>query len=169
LRRIWGKRRGNIQYFSMDYFKVRPATTADFTAWKELAREVEPLFQGPMAENHELHEKILDSIAGGDVFSAVERKSNQIAGMIVISRVKNKIAWLAVFQQYRIKGAGDLLLKRALDELDAAREVEVVTFREDSVEGLPARRLYQKHGFKDFDTNFLYNGYARCLMKRPPV
>jgi ribosomal protein S18 acetylase RimI-like enzyme len=149
-------------------FEIKTVTLEMFPIWKELAREVEPLFQGAMAENLELHKKIRGSILKGDVFAAVDPMSNEVAGIIIVSREKNKIAWLAVFNKYRGKGAGALLLERAIAELDATRAIEVVTFREENKEGLPARRLYQKYAFQDFDTNYYFNGYPRCLMMRSP-
>jgi len=149
-------------------FEIKIATLEMFSIWKELAREVEPLFQGVMAENLELHKKIRGSMSNGDVFAAIDPMSNEIAGIIIVSRKKNKIAWLAVFDKHRRKGAGALLLERAIKELNAARAIEVVTFREDNEQGLPARRLYQKYGFQDFDANYYYNGYPRCLMKLSP-
>jgi ribosomal protein S18 acetylase RimI-like enzyme len=149
------------------HFVVKAATAEMFPAWKELAREVEPLFEAAMVEDQELNQKIIGSIKIGDVFTAVD-SNGKVAGITIISREKNKIAWLAVFERCRGKGAGALLLERAIAELDAARTIEVVTFREDNKEGLPARRLYQKFGFQDLDSNYYYNGFPRCLMGRLP-
>ena len=89
-------------------------------------------------------------------------------GLIAFPHHNNAISWFAVFEKYRGKGIGSKLLAYALNELNSKIEISVTTFREDNEEGIHARRLYQKFGFRDFDANYFHDGYHRCVMKRPP-
>jgi ribosomal protein S18 acetylase RimI-like enzyme len=150
-------------------YEIIPAMPEMLPDWRELAREVEPLFEAAMADDEALLEKVSGSIRDGDVFAAVDPAIGEVAGMLIVNHPKNEIAWLAVFEEHRGRGAGRQLLERGIDELDAARPVEVVTFREDNEAGIPARRLYQKFGFTDDDADYFYDGHPRCLMRRPPA
>jgi len=135
----------------------------------KLAREVEPLFEGHMAEDKGFHEFIRRKIAQHEAFVIIDREqSNELLGLIAFSHHNNAISWFAVFEKHRRKGIGSKLLAHAINELDRKTEISVTTFREDHKEGIPARRLYQKFGFRDFDTNYYYDGLPRCVMKRPP-
>jgi ribosomal protein S18 acetylase RimI-like enzyme len=59
----------------------------------------------------------------------------------------SEIAWLAVREGHRGNGAGDALVRAAIDYYPSHLNIEVVTFRDDEPRGLAARRLYEKHGF----------------------
>ncbi len=93
-----------------------------------------------------------------------------LAGTVVVLGIFGfvLISWLAVTEKHRSAGLGSKLLESALADLDGARETSVTTFRHDQPEGLPARRLYLKNGFIDFDTDALFGGHPRCIMKCPP-
>lgn len=149
--------------------QVELATYKIIPAWIELAREVEPLFEGSMAEDDGFHKFMKRRIKRSEALMICdESHSDELMGLIAFSRNNNVIAWLAVFEKHRRKGIGSELLEHALKDLDGMKEISVTTFREDSKEGLPARQLFQKYGFIDFDTNAFYDGHPRCVMKRPP-
>ena len=148
--------------------QVELATPEIIPAWIELAREVEPLFEGRMADEEDFHEFIRRKIAQRDAFIVRDRANyNELMGLIAVSHHNNTISWFAVFEKYRRNGVGSMLLAHAIEDLDHTREISVTTFREENKEGLPARRLYQKFGFRDFDVNAFYDGHPRCIMKRP--
>ncbi len=149
--------------------RVEPLTPDMVPSLVKLAREVEPLFEGPMAEDKGFHEFIKRKIAHHEALVVCDGKqSNELMGLIAFSHNNNAISWFAVFEKHRGKGIGSELLERALNDLDSKIEISVITFREDNEAGKPARRLYQKFGFKDFDKNYFHDGHPRCFMKRPP-
>jgi GNAT superfamily N-acetyltransferase len=127
---------------------IRPLTIRDYASWLFLAKEVEPLF-GSMVENIDFQNGIKQCIESGDAFG-IEHSDGSIAGIIAINRNENEIAWLAVGKNYRGNGYGNLLLKKAIDELDENECILVQTFSENCQEGIPARKLYLTNGFSDF-------------------
>jgi ribosomal protein S18 acetylase RimI-like enzyme len=58
-----------------------------------------------------------------------------------------QITWLAVRSSARRRGVGHALVAEALRLYPPPSEVLVDTFGEDSIEGCPARRLYESLGF----------------------
>jgi len=96
---------------------------------------------------------------------AVDRMSGNCLGIIGFSKTYNRITWFGVFEQHRGKGIGTRLLKTALRHLDNTKEITVETYREDFADGLPARIVYQKAGFVDFDNTICdHLGNPRCKM-----
>jgi len=149
--------------------KVETATSDIIPAWEELAREVESLFEGRMAGDKEFREFMARKIAQRDAFIIKSNdKSSKLLGLIAVSHHNNYISWFAVAEKYRGKGMGERLLAYAIKDLDPTQEIGVITFQEGQKGGLPARKLYKKYGFQDFDPDYIFNGLHRCLMKRPP-
>ncbi|MDY3994835.1 MAG: GNAT family N-acetyltransferase [Candidatus Onthovivens sp.] len=56
---------------------------------------------------------------------------------------------MAVDPEHRREGIASILLRKALNELDARREIMVSTFRENDEKGIAARALYRKFGFQE--------------------
>jgi ribosomal protein S18 acetylase RimI-like enzyme len=135
----------------------------------KLAREVEPLFEGSMAEDKGWHEFVRRKVLQNEALMVRDAEhDNELMGLIAFSHHNNAISWFAVFEKHRGKGVGSKLLAKTLSELNSEIEISVKTFREDNTEGIPARRLYQKYGFRDFDANYIEDGHLGCIMKRPP-
>ena len=118
----------------------------DYAIWIELAREVEPLF-GPMAESVEFQEGIRDCIENNNAFGI--HSNNHLAGIIAIDRQHNEILWLAVGEKYRGNKYGDLLVKKAIEELEGNRDIYVQTFSKEIEKGKSARIIYEQNGFVD--------------------
>jgi len=146
---------------------IKEVTEGDIDLWLKLAAEVEPIFQGEMVNNQEFHDYMHSKIRQKGAFLALDRKNNnELMGIIGFSRNYNRITWFGVFEKYRNKGAGAKLLQCALNQLDRTKDITVTTYREGYKPGEPARRLYHKLGFVDFDnTVFDHLGNPRCLMK----
>lgn len=130
--------------------RVLPSKKEDIPAWLNLAREVEPLF-GPMADEEPFKEALIKALDEGNAFCIKESASGNspIYGGVVIAPAGNEIAWLAVSTSCRRQGAGTMLLTYAVERLDCTSPVKVVTFADAVLEGLPARKLYWKFGFRD--------------------
>ncbi len=134
--------------------KPEASTLDDFYQWIQLAKEVEPLF-GPMVEDPKFKEGLKQAISGGDAFCIRKADGGNgqiLQGGIIISREANEILWFAVAQESHGQGIGKALLKKALQYLDHSRSITVTTFDGSVKAGLPARKLYQKFGFNDFQT-----------------
>ncbi|HNY11973.1 MAG TPA: GNAT family N-acetyltransferase [Candidatus Wallbacteria bacterium] len=127
---------------------IRIAATKDYEAWIALAKEVEALF-GPMAEIKEFQEAIMECINTKNAY-CVEEADHEIAGFIALDREKNEIAWLAVGEKFRNKGYGDILLKKAIEELRSGGAIYVQTFAPKEEKGKSALSLYEKNGFEFF-------------------
>jgi GNAT superfamily N-acetyltransferase len=131
--------------------EIRIATREDFAGWIELAKEVELLF-GPMAREASFHGALDRTIGEQRAFcvrSGDGAPGAPLCGGIMISLKKNSIGWLAVARTQRRKGIGAALLSYALQRLDANADISVNTFSEDVPDGIPARRLYRRFGFRD--------------------
>jgi ribosomal protein S18 acetylase RimI-like enzyme len=135
--------------------------------WLELAKELEPLFESPMAGEKSFDDFMITKISRQEAYIIKDGSTKKLLGLITISHEENHISWLGVFHKYRKSGVGTALLRYALEELDDMREVAVTTFREDNLPGIPARRLYQKFGFIDADPNYIWRGLPRSRMIKP--
>ncbi len=126
---------------------IRLLSLADYDAWIELAREVEPLF-GPMADSPDFQEGIKHCILSHDAYG-IENEEKELAGIIALDRANNEILWLAVTSEQRGKRYGEKLVQKALEELGTGRDIHVQTFTGDISEGRAARAVYTRNGFTD--------------------
>ena len=145
---------------------VKEAQLSVRNAWLELATEVADLFEADMANDPSFHQYIERVVASHQAFAAYA--DADVAGIVTISRRRNCIAWLAVFERFRNRGIGTELLRHAIRHLDTGRDIEVVTFRPGTLQGEPARNLYLRCGFRDKDPAFEHDGRPRCLMALSP-
>jgi GNAT superfamily N-acetyltransferase len=126
---------------------IKTAGSPDIPAWLELAREVEPLF-GPMAGKPAFRASLQAAVLEGRGLCAW--RGDQLAGAVSVRLDDNSIAWLAVAEDCRGKGAGRALALAAIERLlPPFRPVLVQTFAPGAKEGEAARRLYLSLGFQD--------------------
>ncbi len=128
---------------------IRQLNEKDYSIWLEMAEEVEHLF-GPMVQNKDFQEGIKSCINKGDSFCTTN-SDGIVTGIIAIDRTQNEISWLAVRKQYRGNKTGDILVKKAVDELLDNGNIYVQTFSENAEVGNSARKLYLNNGFTDFN------------------
>jgi GNAT superfamily N-acetyltransferase len=122
---------------------VSEGTRGDVASRLEIAREVEPLF-GPLPD----FESTLQRNIGRGTALCVRDPSGQVlGGMLLRAAPHTQITWLAVRSSARRGGVGHALVAEALRRCPPPGEVLVDTFGEDSIEGYPARRLYESFGF----------------------
>ena len=122
-------------------------TQNDYDIWLEIAVEVEPLF-GPMVDSQEFQDGIRGCISEKSAY-CIRYAAEGIAGIIAINRAQSEIVWLAVRERYRGNRYGDILVKRAIEELGATGDIFVQTFARGIEAGKSARYLYEKNGFID--------------------
>ncbi len=144
----------------------------DYEYWLSLAREVEPLF-GAMVDDPIFQSSVQQAIENGSaicVKSLEENPSGKLLGGVILSFEENEILWLAVTEEARGRGIGQVLLCDALNRLDPTRPTRVETFEETVPAGQPARNLYIRMGFRDSKkggTNPA--GIPTMIMIRPPT
>ncbi len=77
------------------------------------------------------------------------RNRKTVVGVLLFSRNRNMICFLAVDPEHRKQGIASILLRKALDELDRSKGITVSTFRENDDKGIAPRALYKKFGFQE--------------------
>jgi GNAT superfamily N-acetyltransferase len=128
---------------SVQVATVSEGTPGDVASWLEIAREVEPLF-GPMPYfRSTLHR----NISRGTALCVRDASGQVLGGVLLRAAPHTQITWLATRSSARRQGVGHALVAGALRRYPPLCEVLVDTFGEDSVEGYPARRLYESFGF----------------------
>jgi len=134
--------------------KVEVATEKDIPEWINLAREVEPLF-GPMIDDPKFHSGLRKCIADKQAFCVRDGDGppgSLLSGGLLFSGKYPiyKIGWLAVSKAKRRMGIGSSLMEYIQDLVEAPAEISVKTFTKDNKEGIPARNLYMKYGFRPY-------------------
>jgi GNAT superfamily N-acetyltransferase len=122
---------------------VHPATADVVPAWRSLAREVEAAFGAPMADDLQWLAALDRAIDERRAWAAVE-VDGAFAGAMTLAVTDPEvvtIAWLAVPEARRRRGAGRALVQHAL-LVAAPRPVRAVTFP-----GGPAPALLAACGF----------------------
>ena len=128
--------------------KIVDATTREIPAWLDLCREVEPLF-GPMPNFLSTLENKINQRAAICVLRPSIDAGDEFVGGALLGGMSPDfwIRWLAVRRSSRNHGAGSALISEALIRFLPPCRISVDTFRDDSVWGKPARRLYERFGF----------------------
>src|SRR5262249_48897371 len=123
---------------------VRAATLDDLDQWLEIVREVEPLF-GPMPDFAVHAQRAIER--GTALVATVD---GRVCGACILSPhgTPQEIRWLAVRGADRRHGIGSFMVD-AVEERWPTGAIAVVTFAESSVDGRPARRLYEARGFEN--------------------
>ena len=147
---------------------IRWANENDLPAWYALASEVSEIFQHSADMGVELAENGsgFGTVSRYEMLTAVDYMSGANMGFLCFSREENRITWFAVSEKYRYKGVGSRLLKTALRQLDANKDISVTSFCEDHPPGVAARTLYKKFGFI-IEKPTEHNGHPRSEMIRP--
>lgn len=131
--------------------EVCVAQRQDISAWLELAAEVEPLF-GPLVGDPDFVRALRKNVDRGTAFCVREAdgppSAPLLGGMLFSPRPPvYSIGWFAVAQHYRRRGIGRKLIEHAFSLAELPAEFVVTTFGPDILEGLPARRFYERMGF----------------------
>ena len=144
---------------------IRQLTQYDYQGWLMFAHEVEPLF-GSMVDNIDFQNSIKNCIEFGNAFG-IEHSTGELAGIIAINRQEGEIAWLAVGKKFRGNAYGNLLIQKAIKEMNTHKIISVQTFAETIKEGLVARNIYINNGFRDFKNAGLNPaGFETVIMVR---
>jgi GNAT superfamily N-acetyltransferase len=129
---------------------IRAATVGDIQSWLEIVREIEP-FAGPMPDFADHIRRGMErgtalvTSDGPSVIGACLLSPDQ--ELLAPEDTPQEIRWIAVRESARRRGAGSALLG-AIERRWQTGDISVVTFTESVVEGRPARRFYESHGFE---------------------
>lgn len=131
---------------------VRIAHRNDILAWLNLGAEVESLF-GPLRYNpgflHAIEKHIDDETAFCIRVENGPSGAPLMGGLLMsCDPPLYEISWLAVSAAHRRKGVAEALLNHALSLVQPPAEVALITFDDTVREGVAARTLYVKHGFR---------------------
>lgn len=104
---------------------------SDLEQWMNLVKRVSWNFPGlETEESIEEHSRTVLRFMNKKQALCIKR-DNEIAGVILFSRNRNMICFLAVAPEYRQHGMGAALLEKALSELDRSKDISVSTFHEN--------------------------------------
>lgn len=127
--------------------KAEYGTSLDIESWMELVQLVSWNFPGLETESDtEDHKRTVLRYMGENRALCVKLE-DKVVGVLLISKKHNMICCLAVAPEYRRSGIANVLLKKALSELDRSRDITVTTFRDNDEKGIAPRALYKKFGF----------------------
>lgn len=144
---------------------IRSGVIEDKAEWIKLAKEVAPVFRVPdMADNEEFQAYVIRALKGNKAIVAMDRMTDACLGIISFSRKHNSIAWFGVFEKHRGKGVGGKLLNCAINQLDWNQDINVETYPKDYAPGIPARKVYEKYGFRDTD-ELRFDEYNNLICK----
>lgn len=122
-------------------------TPADIDPWMKLVERTRQNFPGlETQEALDAHRTAVLKFMSKKQAVCV-KEENEIIGVILFSRSRNMICYLAVSPDFRRRGVASMLMDEALDCLDRTREITVSTFLESDEKGLAPRALYRKYGF----------------------
>lgn len=135
----------------------------DIHAWMDLVRKVRDEFPGleteeAMSDHEKTVLKFMDKMQAICV-----KNGSTIVGVLLFSRNRNMICFLAVAPEQRRNHIASALMDKALDELDRYRDITVSTFREDDPKGTAPRALYMKYGFEEGDMTIEF-GYPNQVL-----
>ena len=136
-------------------------------SWMQLVRKVSWNFPGLETEEYiKEHEQIVIKFMNKKQELCVKNQGT-IIGVLLFSRNKNMICCLAVDPELRREGIASILLRKALNELDARREITVSTFRENDEKGIAPRALYRKFGFQEGELTEEFGYPNQVFVLRP--
>ena len=150
---------------------IKLAEENDLAKWKIIAKDVAIIFGNPTMDiDLEFIEYAKRKIKQKEAFIAFDDMMNDFYGIIGFSKNFNRITWFGVMEKYRNKGIGSQLLYKTLNELDRTKEITVETYRENYIQGQPARYVYKKFGFIETEGNLFDKlGNERCKLSLYPV
>jgi len=140
---------------------LRRATAADVLDYVRIEKAVESKINLVMTNPEEVEREVRNSIA-----YMIHGEDGHIVGLIAYKRKKPSQAYIseiAVLPAFQRQGIGDEALRLIMEELKNVPRIELMTHPAN-----PARRLYERHGFKVCGRidNFQGSSEPRLVMAR---
>lgn len=129
--------------------EIKFATAQDIDSWMTLVEQVRDVFPGlETAEAMEEHRvTVLRFMENSSAICAVE--DGQIAGILLFSKEASELCFLAVNPAYRRQHIAQKLVTFMLTQLDAGKDISLITYQEGDPNGQAARALYKRLGFSE--------------------
>lgn len=123
------------------------ATGKDINLWMRLVQKVSDSFPGLETEKALVSHRqiVLDFVSKQEAIFA--KQDDVIVGVLLFSKEKNMICFLAVDFEYRRQHIAEKMFRFMLPNMRADKPITVTTFREGVMEGIAARAFYKKLGF----------------------
>ena len=128
--------------------RIEYGQTCDIDEWMGLVEKLKELFPGLETDEALAEHKrtVLDFMQRRSALCA--KLDDKLVGVLLFSRENGMLCFLAVASEYRRQHIAEKLVRHALPEMEAGKDVIVTTYREGVKEGLAARRFYEKMGFQ---------------------
>lgn len=81
----------------------------------------------------------------------------EIKGLLIFSYKMKELMFLAVSKEYRQKGLARKMLNKMCEKFNKNDKISVITFREDDVKGISARKFYCSYGFKSKEKLIIFD------------
>lgn len=142
-------------------YKISYVEYNDLDEWMDLVELVKDDFPGLDIDDYrEGMKKTIERKTG-----IIARYDGRIVGLLIISKMKSEICFLAVHPDYRKKGIASELLKFSFQLFNPQSTIIVTTYREDDPKGIAPRRLYKSLGFREDELTIEYGYPTQRLIK----
>lgn len=135
--------RSNIKVYEGSSMVFEFACNQDIDSWMELLELVKDNFPG--LDKGAYKEGLQLSIT--EKKALVAKKNGEVVGALAFSTDSKEIVFLAVHPEYRKMGIAQNLIKKMISLFPTGTQISVITYREDDLQGLAARKLYLNFGF----------------------
>ncbi len=129
--------------------EIRLAKAQDIEAWMSLVEKVRDVFPGlETARAMEEHRaEVLRFMEKASAICAAE--AGCMAGILLFSRERSELCFLAVDPDFRRRHIARKMLEHMLPNMDADRDISLITYREGDPKGQAARAFYRSLGFSE--------------------
>lgn len=124
--------------------KIDYARKYDCESWLGLLKLVEDNFPGLDLEEYK--NALYQSILKREALVAKDDKG-ELVGALMFSKNNNELEFLAIHPNHRNKGIAKKLIYHMFSLFPKDTNIKVITYREDDMKGIAARKLYEKIGF----------------------
>lgn len=124
--------------------EIRLATLNDVPKWMDLVRRVKDSFPGLILTEYELI--LRKKIALGLATAAWEQQD--LVGGLLYSLEGKELEFLAVSPDRRNKGIATAMIYKMITNFKQGDQLTVITYQEGDAQGIAARRLYERLGFR---------------------
>lgn len=127
--------------------EIRLGKENDINSWMSLVNKVKESFPGLETKEalDEHRDTVLDFMRNNSAICA--RIQNNIVGVLLFSKEKSMLCFLAVDAKYRRQHIAEKMVSYMLTYMDPKKEVVVSTYREGVPQGIAARAFYKRLGF----------------------
>lgn len=156
----------------MGRINIRSMTLDDMQIWEKFAHNISDNVVKKLIPDISIFYEGFDSymdakIKQNEAFIAVDKLTEQCAGIIAFSKKNNRITFLGVSEDFDFESIGSKLIDMALERLDILNDISVNVLRGDFEPLVKEKKLYERYGFTEYDNTIYEAGVPASLMKLP--